>query len=337
MLPDPILEATPGMWDGYTVECPWVIRENGEYLMWYIGGSSFPAPYLGHASSPDGIHWSKFAGNPVLGPGTEVWEAGGVGPCSVLPMDEGYKMWYFGATIAAQYGQICLGYATSTDGKSWLRDTLHNPILVPGASGSWDGYWAADPRVLFHEGVYYMWYTGADAMFSHMQLGLATSTDGVTNWIKHPDNPVLRPSPGEWDGGGVECGIVLVRGDTLYMWYDGSPIQKLWQIGLAKSQFTAVSVGDGGITIPGTHRLLQNYPNPINPTTTITYELPKSSHVRVSVYDILGREVSVLVNERRDAGVHEVKFDGSGLSSGVYLYRLTAGSFVETRKLVLVR
>ncbi len=58
--------------------------------------------------------------------------------------------------------------------------------------------------------------------------------------------------------------------------------------------------------------------------------------VRLSVDDLQGREVSVLVNERRDAGVHEVKFDGSNLASGVYLYRLTAGEFIQTRKLILV-
>ena len=83
--------------------------------------------------------------------------------------------------------------------------------------------------------------------------------------------------------------------------------------------------------------LYQNYPNPFNPSATITYELPKSSMVRLSVYDMLGREVSVLVNERRDAGVHEVKFDAAGFSSGVYFYRLTAGSFFQTRKLLLLR
>lgn len=81
----------------------------------------------------------------------------------------------------------------------------------------------------------------------------------------------------------------------------------------------------------------QNYPNPFNPSTTIKYELPRSSEVKLSVFDMLGREVSVLVNERRDAGVHEVKFDGSNLASGVYFYRLQAGDFVQSRKLVLLK
>jgi len=81
----------------------------------------------------------------------------------------------------------------------------------------------------------------------------------------------------------------------------------------------------------------QNYPNPFNPTTTIKYGLPRSSMVRLSVHDLLGREVSVLVNERRDAGVYEVKFDASELASGVYLYRLQAGDFVRSRKLLVLR
>jgi hypothetical protein len=89
--------------------------------------------------------------------------------------------------------------------------------------------------------------------------------------------------------------------------------------------------------LPNSYLLQQNYPNPFNPSTTITFSLPKSSQVTLSVFDVLGRQVSMLVNERRDAGVHEVKFDALGLASGVYCYRLQAGDFVQTRKLALVR
>ena len=83
--------------------------------------------------------------------------------------------------------------------------------------------------------------------------------------------------------------------------------------------------------------LYDNYPNPFNPSTTIKFELPKSSHVSLTVYDILGREVSVLVNAKREAGAYEVKFDGSNLASGVYFYRIEAGSFVQTKRLLLLR
>jgi hypothetical protein len=99
---------------------------------------------------------------------------------------------------------------------------------------------------------------------------------------------------------------------------------------------TVVSV-DRSDHIPGRFALYQNYPNPFNPNTSITYELGVASHVVLSVYDILGREVSVLVNENRTAGVHGVTFDGSNLSSGVYMYRLQAGDVVQSRRLVVLK
>jgi hypothetical protein len=79
------------------------------------------------------------------------------------------------------------------------------------------------------------------------------------------------------------------------------------------------------------------FPNPFNPSTTIRYELPKSADVRLSVYDVLGRKISILVDERRDAGIHEVLFDASGLSSGVYMYTLNAGDYVQGKRLGLTR
>ena len=109
--------------------------------------------------------------------------------------------------------------------------------------------------------------------------------------------------------------------------------------GVIYGDASLVSVDSQMITtsVVGDYVLCQNFPNPFNPSTTIKYELPKASQVSLTVYDVLGRGVSVLVNERTDAGVHEVKFGGSGLSSGVYFYRIQAGSFVQTRKLSLLK
>jgi endoglucanase len=89
--------------------------------------------------------------------------------------------------------------------------------------------------------------------------------------------------------------------------------------------------------VPAEFALRQNYPNPFNPATTIAYAVPNDGPVTLKVHDMLGREISVLVNERKDAGVHEVTFDASNLPSGVYFYRLQAGSHVETRRLCLLR
>jgi hypothetical protein len=97
------------------------------------------------------------------------------------------------------------------------------------------------------------------------------------------------------------------------------------------------AVDDAPAGVPLSFALEQNYPNPFNPSSTITFELPRSSDVKLSVFDLLGREISVLVNERREAGVHQVKFDGSGLASGVYFYRLKAGEIVATKRSILVR
>jgi Secretion system C-terminal sorting domain/Domain of unknown function (DUF362) len=100
---------------------------------------------------------------------------------------------------------------------------------------------------------------------------------------------------------------------------------------------TAVQVAEGKGSTPEEYLLGQNYPNPFNPSTTIKYELPRSSMVTLSVFDMLGREVSVLVNERRGAGVYEARFESSYLASGVYFYRLQAGEFVQSRKMLILR
>ncbi len=83
--------------------------------------------------------------------------------------------------------------------------------------------------------------------------------------------------------------------------------------------------------------LAQNYPNPFNPSTEIAYTVPGAGLVTLKIYDVLGREVATLVNEVKQPGVHQVRFDGSGLASGVYFYRLEIGTSVHTKSMVLLR
>lgn len=99
---------------------------------------------------------------------------------------------------------------------------------------------------------------------------------------------------------------------------------------------TDVEQSDDG-RIPRVFRLDQNYPNPFNPVTTIQFDIPKASFVTMKVYNVLGQEVETLVNEHKEAGRYEVEFDGSKLTSGVYFYRLTAGTLVSTKKSLVVK
>ncbi len=89
--------------------------------------------------------------------------------------------------------------------------------------------------------------------------------------------------------------------------------------------------------IPNTFSLSQNYPNPFNPTTNITFSIPKSESVKLIVYDILGKEVAVLLNENLNAGTYNIDFDGSNLASGVYLYQLQSGESSEIKKMNLIK
>ena len=97
--------------------------------------------------------------------------------------------------------------------------------------------------------------------------------------------------------------------------------------------FTSVSTPD----IPTRFTLMQNYPNPFNPSTTIRFGLPERSRVRLTVYNALGEQVAQLIDGDREAGYYSVTFDAVGLASGVYFYRITAGAFVETKRLLLIR
>ena len=89
--------------------------------------------------------------------------------------------------------------------------------------------------------------------------------------------------------------------------------------------------------IPTKFYLYQNYPNPFNPVTTIKYAIPKTVNVELKVFDILGREIKTLVNEPMNAGYYEVQFNASNFASGVYFYRMKAGEYIKTSKMLLIK
>lgn len=102
-------------------------------------------------------------------------------------------------------------------------------------------------------------------------------------------------------------------------------------------EYGTTGVSDGAVNrMPQRFLLSQNYPNPFNPSTTISYSLPKTANVSLRIFNTLGQEVALLVNEQRSPGYYQVQWNAN-VPSGIYFYRLQAGSFIETKKLVLLR
>jgi hypothetical protein len=89
--------------------------------------------------------------------------------------------------------------------------------------------------------------------------------------------------------------------------------------------------------IPEDYLLEQNYPNPFNPKTNIRFSIPKSTDVRITIYDVSGNEVGKLVNSNLPLGNYEYHWDATGYSSGIYFYRIQTGDFIDTRKMVLIK
>lgn len=126
----------------------------------------------------------------------------------------------------------------------------------------------------------------------------------------------------------------------IYPWYTGAASTSKYlytQLAVIKGTTTSTSgVGDVAVA-PLSWQLSQNYPNPFNPATVIEYQLAKSSQVKITVYDLLGNELQQLVNREESAGAHAVQFNASHLASGMYFYRIQAGDFTSTRKMLLTK
>jgi predicted GH43/DUF377 family glycosyl hydrolase len=221
---NPVLTYSPGSWDSILIASSCVLRENGQYKMWYTGvygpapgGIGIGATEIGYATSPDGRHWTKYADNPVLKAGTRAWDKGSVAYCSVVKCIGGYQMFY---TASSATGQAVIGRAVSTDGIAWQTDTI--PVLNVSPPGAWDRQLYC-PTVFVQEGIYFMCYTAeATPGGGHSNIGIATSNDSGRTWTKSVNNPVVpRGNVNSWDNDWIELGSVLLKGGTFHMWYDG--------------------------------------------------------------------------------------------------------------------
>ncbi len=162
--PDPVISPGPaGSYDSYDVFAPIVLVEEGMFKMWYTAMRSNYTTTIAYATSPDGIVWTKYEGNPVL-------EEIGAWYPAVLNVNDAYMMWY---SFAGSDGIGSIYLATSPDGLAWTA-LPDNPALTPGGEGEWDGEAVFEPSVYFDGRVFHMWYTGSSGPFIE-RIGYATS------------------------------------------------------------------------------------------------------------------------------------------------------------------
>jgi len=145
-----------------------------------------------------------------------------------------------------------------------------------------------------------------------------------------------------WTRRGYAIGSLVSQGANIYIGFREHVANNIvdgaaFQLDLVQVTANPVGISNNGSEVPAQYSLEQNYPNPFNPTTNIKFGLPKSGNVKLAVYDVLGNEVSVIVNEFMQAGNYTADFDASKLSSGIYFYKLTSESFTETKKMILVK
>jgi len=183
--------------------------------------------------------------------------------------------------------------------------------------------WMRVPFTTYNEAVNKIAINGNN-IFAGTNNGIYLSTNYGINWISR--NQGL-------DSNSV-VNSVFINNGFVFLTLNFNEVGKgIWRRSLSE----VIGIQNISIEIPASYSLGQNYPNPFNPRTVVRFSLTVISNTTLKIYDMMGREVQTLVNERLQAGTYEATFDGSNLSSGVYFYRLTSGNFTQTKKLTLLK
>ncbi len=218
-------------------------------------------------------------------------------------------------------------FRSSNKGTSWTRlsSALVDTNVTSFALSGTTIFAGLSSRIIdsayFYGGQYYSALVGG---------GVVRSTDNGETWQQaNAGFPSLQSGVGPiYD---MDVQALAIADGKLFV---GSLYGGVWQRPLSD---LLLSVRPEATDLPEACRIEQNYPNPFNPTTTIRYALSARTRVILTVFNILGQAEATLVNGEQEAGYHEVRFDGSNLASGVYFYRIQAGTYIETKKLLLLR
>ncbi|MRR37598.1 T9SS type A sorting domain-containing protein [bacterium] len=232
-----------------------------------------------------------------------------------------------GNVSAMAYSQSDDLYLSTARGDLYRQQGEGMPELV-GATGH------AFTGLAFNPATNVLWGTVLDSVFTVDRISGQAKLIGKSQWNAPRSSIAFNPVGTLYGLYGINLVTIgKVWGEPTVVGPTG--IESL--VGIAMRCDAASLEAESSSELPREIRLLQNYPNPFNPTTVIRFELPEAGTVRLSVYDLLGRELALILNERKTPGFHSVEFDGSALASGVYFYRLTTGSFVQSRRMMLVK
>ena len=325
-----------------SLEAPWIIKTNG--IEW-------ETQFL------DGAMWAV-----TIDKENNLWGGGGLRECQGLNKFDGNNWTLFDTSNSPLPYNYVRQITCDSDEKIWgISSGINGRAIFNYDGNNWEIYTAYLPPVwistMAADKKGNIWY--ATDLPQTSFSGIVQINDSGSTFHPKPDSilgfaqKLLVDSKDNlwvcWYNGVSEYsnGVWSFYKDTLDYSFSDMIIDSkdniwfsTWGDGVVAFNKNGLVLSTGkqdNISIVKNFRLEQNYPNPFNPGTKIKYSIPQLSQVQIKVYDVLGNEVATLVNEEKLDGEYEVEFDGSALTSGIYFYQLKAGSFVETRKMVLLR
>lgn len=222
---------TPLGWED-AINRPYVLHLNDTYHMWYTGqfkpGAADGSSHIFYAISKDGITFERVSEEPVLSP-EFAWEKCALMCPSVLWNEEEktFMMWYSGGE---QYEPNAFGYAVSKDGVHWEKYS-QDPIFTADPNNEWEQHKVGGCQVIYEDGWYRMFYIGYHNEH-YAQIGMARSKNGITEWERSSQNPIIAPDWGKWDGEACYKPFALKFNGAWWLWYNGR-LGSHEQIGLA--------------------------------------------------------------------------------------------------------
>jgi photosystem II stability/assembly factor-like uncharacterized protein len=365
---DNIRRSTNGGASWSIVTTGYVLRDvcvvPGTQEVWAVGDGATTLSSMFFYSSDGGINWAArfnlgvesfsavrfldsqrgYLGSSTLGrvyrttDGGASWANTSTPPPMVRVFDLAFRSPDSGHAVGASGLDGRISFTTNA-GANW---TGQAPSLIPFLRGI--AHWPADPDVRTAVG-------DSGAVLHSANLG-TTWVPRISSTTRNLEGVAYASASHVYAVGDLGTIVQSTDGGVVWSQQSSGTTSTLYDVAFI-SRDTGVVVGNNGLILATTtggvvgvgkneeislsYTLSQNYPNPFNPTTTISYQLMAANFVNLRIYDILGREVGTLVNEVRQPGTYVVRFDGSGLASGVYFYKLQAGRFVDVKKFVLLK